>query len=77
MTVNRTMQAQPEASDEEPTAQEGHPGRVIQGDEGGSPYSGKEGEDRERRERKGGGGREWKEGRKEKRGEKRREGGVE
>lgn len=45
------------ARDEEPTAQEGYLGRVIQGDAGGSPHSGKEGEDRQRRDEKGKGGR--------------------
>lgn len=32
------------ARDEGPTAQEGYPGRVIQGDAGGSPHTGNEGE---------------------------------
>lgn len=41
------------ARDEESTAQEGYPGSVIQGDGGGSPHSGKEGEDRQRRKEKG------------------------
>ena len=41
------------ARDEESAPQERYPGRVIQGDGGGSPHCGKEGEDRQRRKVKG------------------------